>query len=258
MQDNLGRVLKEWRQIRRVSQMDLSMLAGVSARHISFLETGRSQPTRGMLLRLSEVLNMPPAARNRMLMAAGLAPAPTRRVLSEEELVPLHQAMSWMLQNHAPYPAIALDRHWNLVAANAPAQMLLAPVGLTKGTSLLEAFLDNAPLRGSIVNLPEVERFLCARLRTELMELGNDTVLETALAEFEARVNEQEVTHSIAEDSGVVLATRYRFGEAEMALFSTMSHFSGANDDVFSELKVELMFPADAETGQALRALAAM
>ncbi len=256
MQDNFGQVMKDWRQIRRISQMELSGMADVSARHISFLETGRSRPTRGMVLRLAEVLLLPPTARDRMLIAAGMAPVARQRRLNERELAPLTEAMQWMLHSHAPYPALALDRHWRVIAANPPAQGLLEPVGLGIGDSLLEAFLFNTALRDNIDNLAEVERFMCARLRTELVEVGQDPVLEDAIRAFETRRRAE--VEDIPPSADVVLATRYRVGPHVLSLFSTISHFGGANDELFSELKIELMFPADPQTGQVLRALASV
>ncbi|GAA6207784.1 helix-turn-helix transcriptional regulator [Cognatishimia sp. WU-CL00825] len=255
MQETLGRVLREWRHIRRFSQLDLSGLAGVSARHISFLETGRARPTRGMVLRLSEVLNMPVNARNQLLIAAGMAPALSNRNLGAKEKEPLHQAMEWMLLNHEPYPAMALDRHWRLVALNQVAQFLLAPAGLGQGDSLLTAFLHNTVLRDAIENIEELEQFMRARLRTELVHLGRDEVLETAIAELESRQNAQSLPRHTSAEIGVVLTTRFRVGDSVLCLFSTISQFGGANDELYSELKIELMFPADEESGAMLRAL---
>lgn len=253
MSDRFGSVLKEWRAIRRVSQLDLALLADVSARHISFLETGRSQASRGMVLRLCDELQMPPVERNRLLAAAGFSPAFAKRDLDDAEVAPLRQAMQWMLDNHAPYPAMALDRHWGLVAANQPAQMLLAGAGIAIGSSVIEALLDNDVLRAAIENLQEVERFTLARLRTELSHLGQDPVLEAVIARLQECVAELEPL----DHAPLVLPTRYRMGDQVLSLFSTMGQFGGVGEVAFSELRIELMFPADDATRQAFFAMAA-
>ena len=123
-------MLKEWRKRRRLSQLDLAMEAEVSARHISFLETGRARPSRQMVLQLCAELGVPHAERNQMLTAAGLAPAYRRRDIDEAEMVPVRDAVNWILTRHNPYPAFAIDRYWNLVEINQTAAMLLAGVGL--------------------------------------------------------------------------------------------------------------------------------
>ena len=119
MADAFGNLIRDWRNQRRMSQLDLALAADVSARHISFLETGRSQPSRGMVLALSESLGVPRATRNVLLNAAGFAQAYRARDLDDEDMAPVREAMDWMLERHAPYPAFAFDRHWRLVRLNS-------------------------------------------------------------------------------------------------------------------------------------------
>ncbi|MCP4818118.1 MAG: helix-turn-helix domain-containing protein, partial [Shimia sp.] len=140
---NFGATLKEWRQARRVSQLDLGLSAGVSSRHISFLETGRSRPSRGMVLRLCDELDVPIAQRNRMLTSAGLSPAHAERDLSEEDMAPMRKAVDWTLARHDPYPAMAIDRHWRLVKANRCMAGLLAAFGMAEGDSLLDMMTES-------------------------------------------------------------------------------------------------------------------
>ena len=251
---DFGPALREWRQQRRMSQLDLGLSANVSARHISFLETGRARPSRSMVLQLCEELEVPRAARNRLLTAAGLAPAYGARGLSEDEMAPVRDAVDWMLQRHVPYPGMALDRHWHLVSLNTPAARLLGPLGLGAGASLLEALAGHDGLRAAIANLDEVIRHTITRLRTESAHLGGDPVLDAAVARFAAEVGPEG-----RGEMGVmppVIPTRYRMGEVELALFSTLAQFGTAEDVALAELKIELMFPADETTRRLLEAAA--
>ncbi|UWQ26404.1 helix-turn-helix transcriptional regulator [Leisingera aquaemixtae] len=249
-----GGVLKKWRQIRRLSQMELALSAGVSPRHLSFLETGRAQPSRGMVLRLSEELQVPAAARNQLLTAAGLAPAYVRRDLNDDELAPLRQAAARMLERHEPYPAMLMDRHWQLVDMNRAAALMLGSAGITRGSSLIEALLGNAALRAALDNLEEVERHSLARLRTELAHCGADPVLEQAIARLQRSAAEPG-----GADDGVlpaVIPARYRMGGQVLSFFSTITQFGGTGDLAMSDLRIEMLFPADEATRGRLEAMA--
>lgn len=250
---SFGTVLKEWRQIRRMSQLDLASEAGVSARHVSFLETGRSQASRGMALRLSEVLQMPLAESNRLLTAGGLAPAYGQRAAADEELAPLDMAMRWTLDNHAPYPAMALDRHWKLVALNSPAKLFLTPMGLQEGDSLIEALIGRDDLRAAIENIDEVDYQLLSRLRVELAHLGKDPILSDLIE----RLAQQVKGYEPPAQSPVIMSTRYRLGGAVLSLFSTISQFGGVGEIAYSDIKIEQLFPADAQTRDMLLAMSA-
>lgn len=252
MTQTFGTVLKEWRRIRRMSQLDLASEAGVSARHLSFLETGRSQASRGMVLRLSEVLQMPLAESNRLLTAGGLAPAFGNRPVEDQDLAPLDSAMRWTLDRHAPYPAMALDRHWQLLACNRPAQLLLSPFSIAPGESLIEAMLENQALRAAIQNLEEVEYHLLSRLRTELAHLGRDAVLSVLIDRLSARVS----GYVPPAQSPVVLTTDYQMEELSLSLFSTISQFGGAGEIAYADIKIEQLFPADEASRATLLALA--
>jgi transcriptional regulator with XRE-family HTH domain len=244
MPSDFGAGLREWRERRRLSQLELGSAAAVSARHISFLETGRARPSRGMVLRLCDHLRVPRAARNRLLTAAGLAPAYAARPLAADDLGPLREAVDWMLARHAPYPAFALDRHWTLTAMNPPAATLFGAVGLGAGDSLVAALADNARLRAALENLDAVIAAAIARLRVEAAELGGDPVLEAGIQRLAG-------AHAapVRDDDGVLPAfipTRYRLGERTLSLVSTLAQFGGVDDLTLAELRVELLFPADA------------
>ncbi|MCB4454032.1 helix-turn-helix domain-containing protein [Leisingera sp. McT4-56] len=254
MAEAFGAVLKKWRGLRRMSQMQLALEAGVSARHLSFLESGRSHPSRGMVLRLSDELQLPGAARNQLLTAAGLAPAYVSRALDDAELAPLRQAAERMLERHAPYPAMMIDRHWQLLEVNQAAQLMLGAAGVTKGSSLIDALLDNAALRAALDNLEEVERHSLARLRTELAHFGADPVLERAVA----RLQEHAAGHAAVPEAALpaVIPARYRMGGQVLSFFSTITQFGGTGDLMMSELRIEMLFPADEETRQVMEAMA--
>lgn len=140
MRNNFGTSLKLWRGRRRMSQMDLGLSANISARHISFLETGRSRPSQSMVMMLCDTLDMPVSARNAFLTSAGFAPVYKKRDLSREDMSHIRAAVSWTLQNHDPYPAFALDRHWNVVKTNRAATFMLGGAGLREGAAFLMRF----------------------------------------------------------------------------------------------------------------------
>lgn len=254
MTEQFGPALREWRQQRRLSQLDLGLGANVSARHISFLETGRAKPSRSMVLQLCEELEVPRAARNRLLTAAGLAPAYAERALTEEQMQPVRSAVDWMLQRHDPYPGFAMDRHWRLRKMNATAQLLLAGMGLQVGGSMLEALAGNQAVQSAIENFDEVLTHTILRVRTELAHLGGDAELEAALARLTDLVGDDlELPEGIMP---AFIPTRYRAGGMTLSMFSTFTQFGTAEDIALSELRIEMMFPADQQTGEFLRALA--
>ncbi|MFY0312322.1 helix-turn-helix domain-containing protein [Leisingera sp. D0M16] len=247
MTAGFGGVLKKWRQVRRLSQMELALSAGVSPRHLSFLETGRAQPSRGMVLRLSDELQVPVSARNQLLTAAGLAPAYVQRPMDDAELAPLWQAAERMLEGHEPFPAMVIGRHWQLLRLNQAAAAMLGAAGLGPGSSLIEA------LRVALDNLEEVERHSLARLRTELAYCGSDPVLEQAIERLQRNVT------AAASGDGVlpaVIPARYRMGGQVLSFFSTITQFGGTGDLAMSELRIEMLFPADDATRNTLEAMA--
>ncbi len=251
---DFGATLKEWRQVRRVSQLDLALDAGVSGRHISFLETGRSRPSRGMILRLCDALEVPIAHRNQMLMAAGLSPAYADRDLSEEEMAPVREAVQWTLQRHEPYPAMAIDRHWCLVDMNRVSAQLMATFGVQIGDSLIDLMLDNPLVRAALENYDEVLRHMASRLRVESGHFGQDTVLDAAIARIDDSLAGVDGTTDGIKPA--VIPTVYHFGGMRLSMFSTISQFGSTEDIALSELRIEQMYPADAATRLALEAMA--
>ena len=247
-----GPLLKDWRAVRRMSQLDLALEAEISARHLSFVETGRAQPSRDMVLRLADSLHLPQGATNALLAAAGYAAAFPARDLSEAAMAPLRAAMDWMLERHAPYPGFALDRHWRLVALNGPARVLLQASGIEVGDSLLVALLDNEVFRSRIENLDEVEQMTLHRLRSEMVQVGSDPVLEAHIATLQVRQRGAVRPNPMPS----VISARYRMGTVGLSFFSTIAQFGTVEDVTLSELRIECLFPADEGTRAALIAMA--
>lgn len=239
--------LRHWRQTRRFSQLDLALEANVSARHISFLETGRARPSREMVSQLSEALTIPLSARNQMLTAMGFAFRYEARDWDEAEMVPIRRAIDRTLDRHAPYPGIAIDRLWRLTRMNAPAQKMFGLLGMVEGGSLLE-LLRNPLLWQVVENWPEVAHSSMLRLRTESAAQGGVPELDAA-ATFLAE-------HARARtDVGPAVLTVFRFGDQRLAMFGTIAQFGTPESMTLEELKIELFFPSDVETETALETM---
>ncbi|MEU8285004.1 helix-turn-helix transcriptional regulator [Micromonospora sp. NPDC048905] len=254
----VGELLRDWRRARGLSQLDLSIGAGVSARHLSFVETGRSRPSPDLILRLAEQLNMPLAERNTVLLAGGYAPAYPSQELSDPELAPLRAAVRQMLDGHSPYPAVLVDRHWQLVEAN-PAVALFtdgaAPHLLTPPINVLRLSLHPDGMASRIINLPEWRAHLLARLRQQAA-MTTDPVLSDLLEELRGYPSGDDVVAPTSDErSRVVIPLRYRHGERELSFISTTTLFGTPLDVTVAGLAVEAFFPADPVTAAALHAL---
>ncbi len=233
-----------------MSQLELGMTANVSARHISFLETGRAKPSQPMVLQLSETLTIPRGVRNRLLQAAGFSGVYETRDLNDQELEYVKAAMDWTLERHDPFPGIAFDRHWHILRMNACASGLLGALGIAEGDSLLETFANDGPIRDAIANWPEVASHMIARLRTESTHLGGDPVLDAGIARLLAALGTERAEHY--SEMPAVITADYRSGEMMLSFFSTISQFGSTEDIALADVKIELMFPANAQTRDAL------
>jgi transcriptional regulator with XRE-family HTH domain len=257
-----GEHLRHWRQHRRLSQLDLAQEAEISTRHLSFVETGRSVPSREMVLRLAERLDVPLRERNSLLVAAGYAPMYRERPLDDPALAPARQAVDLILKSHEPYPALAVDRHWNLVAANKMLPHLLAGVdpSLLQGQpNVLRISLHPQGLASKIVNLVQWREHLFERLRQQIHATG-DATLATLLEELKAYPVPEGAadTHLDGEHLGVAMPFQFRTAQgAVLSFISTTTVFGTPVDVTLQELALETFFPADALTGEALRQLAA-
>ncbi len=247
--------LKHWRHLRRLSQLDLALAADISARHVAFLETGRAMPSRAMLLHLADVLTLPRADRNALLHLAGFAPAYPALPLDDAAMAPIRAAMDWTITRHAPYPALIMDRLWRLVALNAPATHLFAAIGIAQGDSLLDAIRDLQGARTAIENWAEVGYHTLTRLRAESAAAGGITELDAAirhLAQDPAIAAWQAPLYLPA-----IVPTIYATHGLRLSLLSTYASFGSAQETALCDMKIELMFPADTTTRDALIGLSA-
>ena len=253
---SVGSLLRDWRQRRRLSQLDLSNEAVVSARHLSFVETGRSKPSRELVLHLAEHLEVPLRERNTMLMAAGYAPTYRETVLDAAEMAPVRDALDKILAGHEPYPAVVVDRHWDLVSANAPALAILteglAPELLDPLPNAMRVSLHPDGLAPRIVNFDQWSAHLMERLNRQLAASGDPDLAEliTELRTYPGVV-EDEVGSDPAAQLFVPLVLRA--GPGELRFFSTIATFGTALDITIAELSIESFFPADEATAAALR-----
>jgi transcriptional regulator with XRE-family HTH domain len=254
---SFGGLLRAWRQRRRLSQQELSLAADVSARHLSFLETGRSQPSRAMVLALAEHLDVPLRERNELLTAAGFAPSYPRRDLDAPEMGAVRSAVDRVLAGHAPWPAVAVDRRWDVVAANAPVLALAAaasPSLLEPPINVYRLTLHPDGLAPLVINLAEVAHHLVDRLRRDVAATG-DADLTALLTEVTRYPTTRGVPSVIGPTGGVVVPFRLRHPAGELAMFTTVTTFGTPADVTVAELALELFYPLDGATAARLTAL---
>ena len=241
----IGPLLKTWRTKRRLSQLDLALEAGVSTRHLSFVETGRSKPSEQMVLHLAEQLDVPLRDRNRLLLAAGFAPTFSERPL--QELGPIKDALDQLLKGHEPFPAIVVDRAWNVVAANAAIPMLTAGAAehlLQPPINALRLTLHPEGMAPRITNLGQWRAHLLRDLAVQAEATGDDDLhkLREELEAYPGPSGEpgpHEVFVPLEIDG--------------LSFLSTRTSFSSALDVTVSELAIESFFPADEHTAQAIQ-----
>jgi len=256
---SLGVHLREWRQRRRMSQLDLALEAEISQRHLSFIESGRSTPSREMLLHLAERLEIPLRDRNPLLLAAGFAPVFAERKLDDPVLQAARRAVDMVLKGHEPFPALAIDRHWTLVAANAAIAPLLSGVAdqslLAPPVNVLRLSLHPQGLAPHIANHAEWRAHLLDRLRQQISASG-DPVLETLLTELRSYPASERAGEGHADYAGIAVPLRLATKAGLLSLISTTTVFGTPVDITLSELAVESFFPADEETAAILRSIA--
>jgi transcriptional regulator with XRE-family HTH domain len=253
-----GELLRQWRERRRLSQLDLALAAETSARHLSFVETGRARPSRDMLLRLAERLEVPLRERNHLLLAGGYAPVFGQAPLDAPQMAAVREALGKVLAGHEPYPAVVVDRSWNLVDANAAVAVLLGPTDpalLAPPANVLRVSLHPDGMAPRIVNLGEWRAHLFGRLRRQVALTG-DAGLADLLEELRAYPCDQpEPEVEVPGPGDVVVPLRLRHGEQELSFLSIMASFGTPLDVTVAELAIESFFPADPATGAALRDL---
>ena len=258
-QAGVGPLLREWRTRRRLSQLDLALEAGISTRHLSFVETGRATPSAEMVLLLAEQLEVPFRERNQMLLAAGYAPTFPELALEDPEMAPVREALDVILTGHEPNPAVVVDRGWNLVASNmwmAALAQWVDPKLFEPPANVMRMGLHPRGMAAQIVNLGEVRAYFVGRLERQVA-ISKDKGL-AALLEEVAGYPAPPYEHDPASEAaaGTILTPQMRMllpDGRELSFFFTVATFGTAVEITASELSIELGFPADAATAEALR-----
>jgi len=253
---SIGHFVRTWRKQRGLSQLGLALEAEISQKHLSFIESGRSSPSRDMVLQLAERLDVPLRDRNAMLLAAGFAPVFRDRPLTDPSLARAMTTIERLLKAHEPYPALTVDRHWNMVRANTAALELLTGVDpelIKPPVNVLRTSLHPRGLAPLIVNLAEWSAHLLERLRRQIRITGDrmlDPLLRELTAYSPASAHPAGRPPPPADDVAVPLKLRSHGGE--LSFLSTVTVFGTAVDITLSELSLEAFFPADPETAAAL------
>jgi transcriptional regulator with XRE-family HTH domain len=253
----VGDQLREWRRRRRLSQLDLALDADISARHLSFLETGRARPSRGMLLRLADRLGLPLRERNSLLLAAGFAPVYPQHSLADPAMDAARGAIDLLLAGHEPYPALAVDRHWHLIAANRSVALLLEgadPHLLSPPINVLRLSLHPNGLASRIVNLAEWREHVLHRLHHQIAATA-DPVLSELAAELMAypAPAAAPVSARACDPGGVLVPLRLATRFGELSFIGTTTVFGTPLDVTLAEVALETFLPADATTAAILR-----
>ena len=261
--DPFGNVLKVWRKQRRMSQLDLASEAEISTRHLSFLETGRARPSRDMVLHLSECLDVPLRERNAMLIAGGFAPIYTEHDPGTEQSAAIRAAVDQILTAHEPYPAFAMDRHWNMMAANRIVPLLLGgvdPEFLKPPVNILRLSLHPKGLAPRVVNYVEWRDHLLDRLRRQIAVTADAKLrgLYDEASRYHAPANAGKTAASdgTGDLAGLVVPLVLRTDTGELRFVSTTTVFGTPVEVTLSELAIETLLPADAQTATILRQLA--
>jgi transcriptional regulator with XRE-family HTH domain len=251
-QESVGTLLRDWRQRRRLTQMDLALDADISPRHLSFVETGRAQPSREMLLHLSEELEIPLRERNALLVAGGFAPMYRERGLDDAALAKAREAIELVLAAQKPFPAFALDRRWNIAASNDALPELyegVSPLLLKDPVNAMRLSLHPQGIAPRIENLAVWRSHLLGRLHRQV-GLTGDPALRALLEEVTAYPGDK--TEFPAHDA-VLIPLIVRTSLGRLSFFSTTTVFGTPVDVTLSELAIELFFPADDATARAVR-----
>ncbi|WP_082943023.1 helix-turn-helix domain-containing protein [Mycobacterium sp. 852002-40037_SCH5390672] len=255
----VGELLREWRARRRVSQLDLSLSVGVSARHLSFIETGRSRPSPEMVLTLADGLDMPLRERNALLLAAGFAPRYQSRPLEDAALSPARDAVQRLLDAHDPYPGIVIDRYWNIVGTNAAASALTAGLPgqlLGPPPNVYRLSLHPDGLAGRTLNFAEWAGYLLQQLQRTIALTGDPVLaaLDEEVRGYPGVAAAAKALGAPAESASLLIPFILDIGQGRrLSMFTTLTTFGTPLDVTLAELAVELFYPADAESADLLR-----
>lgn len=260
--DSFRTLLKQWRNQRGLSQLDLAITSHVSQRHISFLESGRAKPSRDMVLQLATVLEVPLRQQNLMLSAAGFAPVHAETDLSAPEMTSVRKALDFMLRQQEPYPAIVIDRYWNLLLANNATTRLLTlfidPTELQNRffqdgrINLMRIIFHPHGLRPFIVNWEKLAGRLLQRVHREAMTEGENEQSNQLLKELMSYPGVAEIWHNSerSPQNALLLTTHFKQKDLELQFFSTIATLGTPYDITLQELRIECLFPADEVTEQ--------
>ncbi|MEV8438498.1 helix-turn-helix domain-containing protein [Actinosynnema sp. NPDC051121] len=250
--DHFARELRRWRALRRWSQLDLAVRADTTQRHLSFLERGRSRPGRSMVVRLAETLGLSLRERNDLLLSAGFAPIYSESRLDAPELDPVREALDRILEGHAPYPAVVVRPHGELVAANSAFGLLTegaSPGLLEPPVNVLRLALHPDGMARRVENLAEWGRHITGSLRNQAWQ-SPDPGLEDLIAELDGYL---PAAGTPSDHLGFAVPLRLRVPEGELRLITTLTSFATAVDVTLAELRLEAFLPADESTAAILR-----
>ena len=258
-QATVGVLLREWRARRRVSQLDLSLTVGVSARHLSFVETGRARPSPEMVLALAEGLDIPLRERNMLLLAAGFAPRYQTRRLEDAALSPARAAIQCLLDAHDPYPGVVIDRCWNIVGANAAASALTAGLPaelLGPPVNVYRVSLHPDGLAARTLNFAEWAGYLLNQLQRSIVLTGDPELqaIDEEVRGYPGVAAVASVRSAPPDGASLLIPFVLDAGDGQrLSMFTTLTTFGTPLDVTLAELAVELFYPADAESARMLR-----
>jgi transcriptional regulator with XRE-family HTH domain len=257
----IGHLLRTWRTRRRLTQMELALDAEISTRHLSFLETGRSRPSRDMIERLADQLEIPLRERNELFLAAGFAPNHPERTIDDQAQAQVRAAIDVILTGHEPFPALAVDQHWNLVAANratAPFFAGLDPSLTTPPINVLRATLHPGGVAPRIANLNEWRAHTLRRVHRQIERTVDPALIAhyDELSRYPHSSDDIDVREEKDALADLALTLRVCVGDRTLSLLYTTTLFGSPRDVTLSEIAIESFFPADAATAEALRSSA--
>jgi transcriptional regulator with XRE-family HTH domain len=254
----IGDLLRDWRQRRRLSQLDLALEADVSARHLSFVETGRSRPSRELVVDLAERLDVPLRERNALLLAAGYAPVYRETPLDFAEMSPVREALDRLLAGHEPFPAVVFDRHWDVVSLNGPMLSLssegVSPQLLAPPVNAMRVALHPDGMSSRITNFAEYSAHLLEQLRRQAL-LTTDPIIAELEKEIRSYPGVSDAPPELDQPAvPLFVPLNIRVSGQEMSFFNTLTAFGTALDITMAELTIEALYPADEATATAVRA----
>lgn len=255
MSATFGQLIKDWRSVRRFSQLSLSAESGLSSRHISFLETGRLKPGRGSVLTLARVLDMPRSATNEALLAAGFAPEYPALPLDDADLAPAMGAINTILENHIPMPAIVIDAAWNIVGGNPSAMHLMQFLPIANTPCIVDSILNDDPNDPIILNWDIVATWTLLRLQAEVSQAGRQSPVFDTYQRLANDPRLKDADTASFSELGPVLTTRVKVNGQVLNMLTMLAEFSTVQDVTMSERRVELFFPADEATQAYFEAL---